>query len=206
MYRENLVEHINEILGDRVLVTISDLDGQILIKTKPQDLEEVLFFLEGNEKAMFSMLISICGVDYPERVQRFSVVYALLSLKYNLRARVEVEVSEKQEVPSVNSVYSSACWYEREVFDMYGIKFSGSPDLRRILTDYGFEGHPLRKDFPLSGFVEVRYDLAKKKVVYEPVKLDQEFRDFDFLSPWEGSGSNETLAGDEKALELKSGK
>lgn len=205
MYQENLIEHITNSLGEKVSVSLSSLDGQIIIKVAAADIEDVLFALEGDEKSAFTMLISICAVDYPERKERFSVVYALLSMKYNVRARVVVDVSEKQEVPSVTGVFSAAGWYEREAFDMYGVKFSGSPDLRRILTDYGFEGHPLRKDFPLSGFVEVRYDLAKKKVVYEPVKLDQEFRDFDFLSPWEGSNT-EVLPGDEKALKLESEK
>jgi len=138
--------------------------------------------------------MDICGVDWPERPERFDVVYNLLSLKHNQRIRVKVAVREDEPVPSVVGIFPSAGWYEREVWDLYGVPFAGNPDLRRILTDYGFDGHPLRKDFPLTGFVELRYDDEQKRVVYEPVKLTQDFRSFDFLSPWEGM-----LAGDEKA-------
>lgn len=191
MFKQKLAQHISEQLGDKVTVHVSKTDGQLIIRSKAKDLEDVLFFLESNDKCNFAMLISICGVDYPERKQRFEVVYSLLSLKYNIRARVLVSVSERQEIPTATGVYSAACWYEREVFDMYGVVFKNAPDLRRILTDYGFEWHPLRKDFPLSGFTEVRYDLAKQEVVYEPVNLNQEFRDFDFLSPWDGRGVEE---------------
>ena len=144
----------------------------------------------------FQVLIDICGADYPERELRFDVVYHLLSMTRNLRVRVKVQTDEDTAAPSVTSVFPAADWYEREAFDMYGIFFDGHPDLRRILTDYGFHGHPLRKDFPMTGYVEVRYDDELKRVVYEPVKLTQEFRRFDFLSPWEGA---QTLPGDEKA-------
>jgi NADH-quinone oxidoreductase subunit C len=143
------------------------------------------------------VLIDICGVDYPEREQRFEVVYHLLSPRENQRIRVKCETDEKTPVPSVVAVFPAANWFEREAYDMYGIMFSGHPDLRRILTDYGFQGFPLRKDFPLTGYVEVRYDDAQKRVVYEPVKLTQEFRSFDFMSPWEGT--DYVLPGDEKA-------
>ena len=143
------------------------------------------------------MLIDICGVDYPERAQRFDVVYHLLSPRHNQRIRLKCKTDETTAIPSVIEVFPCANWYEREAYDMYGILFSGHPDLRRILTDYGFQGYPLRKDFPLTGYVEVRYDDDQKRVVYEPVKLTQEFRSFDFESPWEGT--EYVLPGDEKA-------
>ena len=145
----------------------------------------------------FEQLIDLCGVDYPERAQRFDVVYHLLSLTKNRRIRIKVQTDEDTPVPTVTGVYPCADWFEREAFDMYGIFFEGHPDLRRILTDYGFRGFPLRKDFPTTGYVEVRYDEVAKRVVYEPVKLNQEFRNFDFLSPWEGT--DYVLPGDEKA-------
>ena len=145
-------------------------------------------------------LLDVCGVDYPERAQRFDVVYHLLSLTRNMRIRVKVATDEVQPVPTVKGVFPSAEWFEREAFDMYGMLFSGHEDLRRLLTDYGFQGHPLRKDFPMTGYVEVRWDDEVKRVVYEPVKLTQEFRQFDFLSPWEGADYKpEILPGDEKA-------
>jgi NADH-quinone oxidoreductase subunit C len=146
---------------------------------------------------LFKELVDLCGVDYPERERRFEVVYHLLSLKNNQRIRVKVETDESTPVPSVVELFSTAGWFEREAWDMYGIYFADHPDLRRILTDYGFEGHPLRKDFPLTGHVELRYDDEQKRVVYEPVRLRQDFRTFDFLSPWEGGGG--VLPGDEKA-------
>jgi NADH-quinone oxidoreductase subunit C len=149
----------------------------------------------------FAQLVDIAGVDYPERPQRFEVVYMLLNLKKNVRLRVRVVTDEKTPVPSVTSLYSSAGWFEREAWDMYGILFSDNPDLRRILTDYGFEGHPQRKDFPLTGYVELRYDSEQKRVVYEPVKLNQAYRNFDYLSPWEGM--DYVLPGDEKASGTK---
>ncbi|MDB5361794.1 MAG: nuoC [Rhodospirillales bacterium] len=156
----------------------------------------VLTYLRDDPRCLFKVLVDLCGVDYPERAERFEVVYNLLSLKHNRRIRVKVTTDEETPVPSCVGVYSTAGWFEREAWDMYGIFFADNPDLRRILTDYGFEGHPLRKDFPLTGFVEVRYDEDQKRVVYEPVKLKQEFRSFDFLSPWEGM--NHLLPGDEK--------
>ena len=149
----------------------------------------------------FQQLLDLCGVDFPDRVERFDVVYHLLSLTRNARIRVKVTTDEAAPVPSVIAVYPAAGWFEREAFDMYGILFSDHPDLRRLLTDYGFQGHPLRKDFPMTGYVEVRYDEEQKRVVYEPVKLTQEFRNFDFLSPWEGAEyPASVLPGDEKAL------
>jgi len=148
----------------------------------------------------FQQLLDVCGVDYPDREERFEVVYHLLSLTRNARVRVKVTTDEVQPVPSVVDVYPSAGWFEREAFDMCGMIFSGHPDMRRLLTDYGFEGHPLRKDFPMTGYVEVRYDEEQRRVVYEPVKLTQEFRTFDFLSPWEGAEyPAPVLPGDEKA-------
>ena len=158
---------------------------------------KLLTFLRDDAACQFAVMIDVTAVDWPERTERFDVVYNLLSLTHNQRIRVKIATDEQIPVPSVITVYSSAGWYEREVWDMYGILFSGHPDLRRLLTDYGFEGHPLRKDFPLTGFVEVRYDDIEKRVVYEPVKLTQEFRRFDFMSPWEGA--QYILPGDEKA-------
>jgi NADH-quinone oxidoreductase subunit C len=157
----------------------------------------VLSFLRDEPTLQFRQLIDLCGVDYPEREQRFDVVYHLLSLHHNQRLRVTVQTDETVPVPSVTGVFPNANWFEREAWDMYGIFFSDHPDLRRLLTDYGFEGYPLRKDFPLTGYVEMRYDGEQKRVVYEPVKLRQDFRSWDFLSPWEGSGG--MLPGDEKA-------
>ena len=148
----------------------------------------------------FHQLLDVCGVDFPDREERFEVVYHLLSMTRNARVRVKLTTDEVQPVPSAVTVFPCADWFEREAFDMYGILFSDHPDLRRILTDYGFQGHPLRKDFPMTGYVEVRYDEAEKRVVYEPVKLNQEFRNFDFLSPWEGADyPAPVLPGDEKA-------
>ena len=157
----------------------------------------VMKFLRDDSECMFETLIDICGVDYPERQERFEVVYHLLSMQLNQRIRVKLGCDEETAVPSVVEIFPAANWYEREAFDMYGIQFAGHPDLRRILTDYGFEGYPLRKDFPLTGHVEVRYDDLEKRVVYEPVQLTQEYRNFDFLSPWEGMTA--VIPGDEKA-------
>ncbi len=162
------------------------------------DIVRVLTFLRDDPECEFKILIDICGVDYPQRANRFDVVYHLLSISKNQRIRVKVETAESASVPSVVSVYPAANWFEREAFDMFGVVFSDHPDLRRLLTDYGFSGYPLRKDFPLTGYVEVRWDDEEKRVVYEPVKLVQEFRDFDFLSPWEGARYI-MLPGDEKA-------
>ena len=171
--------------------------GEAILWVPASALTRVMNFLRDDPKCLFKMVVDICGVDYPEREKRFEVVYNLLSLKYNLRVRVKVAAGEDEPVPSATGIYSTAGWFEREAWDLYGIYFSDHPDLRRILTDYGFEGHPLRKDFPLTGFVEVRYDIEQKRVIYEPVKLRQEFRTFDFQSPWEGMVR--PLPGDEKA-------
>jgi NADH-quinone oxidoreductase subunit C len=168
-----------------------------------EQVPEVLKFLKGDARCLFDCFIDIAGVDYPERKQRFEVVYHLLSPRQNLRIRVKTSTDETTPVPSVVDIFPAANWFEREAFDLYGILFSDHPDLRRILTDYGFQGHPLRKDFPLTGFVEVRYDDEQKRVIYEPVKLAQEFRSFDAMSPWEGA--EYMLPGDEKAGDAENG-
>ena len=173
------------------------LYGELSITVAAGDLIDVLTFLKNDVQCQFVSIIDICGVDYPARPKRFDVVYHLLSPRQNQRIRVRVMTDEDTPIPSATAVYQGADWYEREAYDLYGILFTGHPDLRRILTDYGFEGHPLRKDFPLTGYVEVRYDHELKRVVYEPVELKQEFRNFDFLSPWEGT--DYVLPGDEKA-------
>jgi NADH-quinone oxidoreductase subunit C len=171
--------------------------GEAVLWVPAPAIIKVMTFLRDDEKCLFKLLVDICGVDYPDRPARFEVVYNLLSLKHNLRLRVKVAAAEDQPVPSIAGLYSTAGWFEREAWDLFGIYFADHPDLRRILTDYGFEGHPLRKDFPLTGYVEVRYDIEQKRVVYEPVNLRQEFRTFDFVSPWEGMVR--PLPGDEKA-------
>jgi NADH-quinone oxidoreductase subunit C len=181
--------------------------GELTLMADRQRIVEVLTHLRDDADCRFQQLVDLAGVDYPERERRFDVVYHLLSLAKNQRIRVKVQTDEDTPVPTIVSVYPSADWYEREAFDMYGIFFDGHPDLRRLLTDYGFHGYPLRKDFPMTGYVETRYDDELKRVVYEPVKLNQEFRQFDFLSPWEGDRMNKpgtgyeyvTLPGDEKA-------
>jgi NADH-quinone oxidoreductase subunit C len=170
--------------------------GELTLVGPAHRVVEALTFLRDNPAMRFEQLIDLCGVDYPDRPLRFDVVYHLLSLHHNHRVRLKVQTDEETAVPSITPVYPVADWFEREAFDMYGIFFSGHPDLRRLLTDYGFHGHPLRKDFPMTGYVEVRYDDALKRVVYEPVKIT-EFRAFDFLSPWEGA--DYALPGDEKA-------
>jgi NADH-quinone oxidoreductase subunit C len=159
----------------------------------------VLIYLRDQPNCQFKMMVDLCGVDYPEREERFEVVYHLLSLKHNQRVRVKVTTDEGTPVPSVTGVFGAANWYEREVWDMYGVYFAEHPDLRRLLTDYGFEGHPMRKDFPQTGYVEVQYDEEQKRVVYQPVKMRQDWRSFDFLSPWEGNSG--LLPGDEKATD-----
>lgn len=171
--------------------------GELAVRVTLTDLLEVLTWLRDTPDAAFSQLMDLCGVDYPARPDRFEVVYNLLSLRHNLRIRVKASVAENVAVPSATGIYPAAGWWERETWDLVGIPFNGNPDLRRILTDYDFEGHPLRKDFPLTGHLEVRYDAEKRKVVYEPVKLVQDFRSFDTLSPWEGA--QYILPGDEKA-------
>jgi NADH-quinone oxidoreductase subunit C len=171
--------------------------GELTIATTAGDLLKVMTFLRDDERCQFWCFIDVTAVDWPGRERRFDVVYHLLSPKQNRRIRVKLEVDETTSVPSVIGIYPGADWFERETYDLYGVLFAGHPDMRRLLTDYGFEGHPLRKDFPLTGFVEVRYDDDEKRVVYEPVRLAQEFRNFDFLSPWEGP--DYPLPGDEKA-------
>ena len=170
---------------------------ELVLTVGPPDINELLHFLRTDANCQFKVLIDICGADYPQREKRFEVVYNLLSMSQNQRIRVKVMVDENTPVPTSTNIYSCAGWFEREAWDLYGVVFSGHKDLRRLLTDYGFEGHPLRKDYPLTGRVEVRYDEAQKRVVYDPVKLTQDFRTFDFLSPWEGM--NRQLPGDEKA-------
>ena len=172
---------------------------ELVISARAGTIVKLLTFLRDDTNCQFRQLVDLCGVDYPDRDERFEVVYNLLSLTLNQRLRVKVAVAEDAPVPSATGVFSAAGWYERETWDLYGIYFSDHPDLRRLLTDYGFEGHPLRKDFPLTGHVEVRYDEAQKRVVYDRVNLTQEFRSFDFLSPWEGM--TRVLPGDEKAVE-----
>ncbi len=175
--------HIGEALK---LLDRDENYGELTIRVAPDQLVHVLSFLRDDARCRFRQLIDICGVDYPEREARFDVVYHLLSISLNHRIRVKIRLVEDEAAPSVVEVFPAAGWYEREVWDLYGVPFSGHPDLRRILTDYGFQGHPLRRDFPLTGRVEVRYDDKEKRVVYEPVRLEQEFRRFDFESPWEG--------------------
>jgi len=192
---KELGDHIVQARADVVSNTEIRL-GELMLETSPEKVIALLTYLRDDPKCLFTQLIDICGVDWPEREKRFDVVYNLLSVKNNQRIRVKLKTDETTPVPSAASVYSSAGWFERETYDLYGVWFSDHPDLRRILTDYGFEGHPLRKDFPLTGFVEVRYDDQEKRVVYEPVRLNQEFRKFDFLSPWEGADL--ALPGDEK--------
>ena len=160
---------------------------QLFIDVDIENIISTILFLKTNEKCRFKQLIDITAVDYPEKEKRFKIVYLLLSHEKNLRIVINTHINEKVVVPSITKIFPSANWMEREVFDMYGVSFKDHPDLRRILTDYGFEGYPLRKDFPLTGHTEVRYSEAKKKVISEPVKLDQEYRDFDFESPWEGT-------------------
>jgi len=193
---QDLLALIEPVLGDHLLAA-KIAHGELTISVPATSIRRVLGFLRDDPNMLFKELVDLCGVDYPERERRFDVVYHLLSLKHNQRIRVKVETDENTPVPSVVELYSTAGWFEREAWDMYGIYFADHPDLRRILTDYGFEGHPLRKDFPLTGHVELRYDDEQKRVVYEPVKLRQDFRTFDFLSPWEGGGG--LLPGDEKA-------
>lgn len=181
----DLAEYISEELEGHVL-SHEFMKDELVITANTDSIVPVIQFLRDARECGFSVLCDICGVDYPDRAERFEVVYTMLSMRQNNRARVRIAVEEDQIVPSVTGLFSSALWYEREIWDMYGVLFSGNPDLRRILTDYGFKGHPQRKDFPLTGHVELRYDAEFKRVVYEPVKLDQEFRNFDFESPWEG--------------------
>jgi NADH-quinone oxidoreductase subunit C len=193
MLTDHLQSEITRAVGDDLLSAIVAKDELCILVPRTR-IADVLLKLRDDPALAMAQLMDICGADYPERPERFEVIYHLLSLKHNARVRVKVLTDETSSVPSVVNVYSAAGWFERECWDLFGVAFSNNPDLRRILTDYGFEGHPLRKDFPLTGYVEVRYDDEQKRVVYEPVKLVQDFRNFDFLSPWEGM-----LVGDEKA-------
>lgn len=192
---EELAAHIgfkqpDAVLGSRVAF------GELTLDVAPAHLEALVEFLRTDSTCRFTSLVDITAVDHPDRAERFDVVYHFLSMYQNHRIRLKLAVGEEEMVPSLNDIHPSANWFEREVFDMFGILFSGHPDLRRILTDYGFRGYPLRKDFPTTGYTEVRYDEAQKRVVYEPVKLVQEYRQFDFMSPWEGA--EYILPGDEK--------
>jgi NADH-quinone oxidoreductase subunit C len=193
---QELEAHAKVSLGDGVEGSRITF-GELTIDVARDRIGDVLTFLRDDPKCLFEVLIDICGVDWPARENRYDVVYHLLSPRLNQRIRVKLKTDEQTPVASVVGVFPCANWFEREAYDMYGILFSGHPDLRRLLTDYGFQGHPLRKDFPLTGFVEVRYDDEMKRVVYEPVELTQEFRSFDFESPWEGT--QYVLPGDEKA-------
>ena len=194
----DLLEYVTDRIGP-ALVDAKVKNGELTLRVERDRIVKVLALLRDDPNCQFKQLMDIAGVDFPERERRFDVVYNLLSLTGNMRVRVIVETDEETPVSSVAELYSAASWFEREAWDLFGIFFSNHPDLRRILTDYGFEGHPLRKDFPLTGYVEVRYDDEQKRVVYEPVKLTQEFRTFDFLSPWEGI--TRQLPGDEKATQ-----
>ena len=183
---QNLEKLINSELASRIQKSKMDND-ELLIEINETDLIDVLQFLKSNDSCKFRQLIDIAGVDYPEDEKRFNLIYLLLSHENNIRIKILIRFSLNQLIQSITKIFPSANWMEREVFDMYGIKFKNHPDLRRILTDYNFKGHPLRKDFPLTGFNEVRYSEKEKKVVYEPVKLEQNYRNFDFESPWEGT-------------------
>lgn len=194
-------------LSEKIVAKLSGLvDGcefaqdELVIKAKRQDIVAVLVYLRDDMSCQFSQLVDITAVDYPARPERFEIVYNMLSVPLNMRIRVKLNASEDTLVPTATGLFTSSNWFEREIWDMYGVLFEGHPDLRRILTDYGFEGHPQRKDFPLTGYVELRYDEELKRVVYEPVKLTQDFRNFDYLSPWEGM-TNMQLPGDEKAVQ-----
>ena len=183
---QNLEKLINSELSTKVLNSVI-LNEELLIEIKDNDIVDVIQFLKSNEKCKFQQLIDIAGVDYPENEKRFELIYLFLSHENNTRIKLLTKFEIDQAINSITKIFPSANWMEREVFDMYGIKFKNHPDLRRILTDYGFKGHPLRKDFPLTGFNEVRYSEKDKKVIYEPVKLEQNYRNFDFESPWEGT-------------------
>jgi NADH-quinone oxidoreductase subunit C len=195
---KKLAADLGDTLGPKLLGTELAL-GELTIEVERDRIIEVLQVLRDDPRCRFGSLIDICGVDYPEREQRFDVVYHLLSPWLNHRIRVRIRTDAATPVPSAVELFPGADWFERETYDLYGVLFAGHPDLRRLLTDYGFQGHPLRKDFPLTGFVELRYDDTVKRVVYEPVKLMQDYRSFDFLSPWEGMDT--AIPGDEKAGE-----
>ena len=183
---DDIKDHIADQLGSAVN-GVDVVAGELVVHARREEIVKTIAFLRDDPLCKFTSLIDLCGVDYPARERRFDVVYHLLSMQLNHRVRVKIKTDEDTSVHTMIGVFPNANWYEREAFDMYGIVFDDHPDLRRILTDYGFEGHPLRKDFPLSGFVEVRYDEERKAVIKENVNLPQEFRDFDFMSPWEGA-------------------
>jgi NADH-quinone oxidoreductase subunit C len=194
---QELGRHIEVSLPDAVR-SVEILLDELIIRIEPSKVVKVMTFLRDDTNCRFQQMMDLTAADYPDRVERFDVIYNLLSLRHNQRIRVKLSTDEDTPVPSITGVYTVANWFEREIWDLFGVFFSDHPDLRRILTDYGFEGHPMRKDFPLTGYVEMRYDDEQKRVVYEPVRLQQDFRSFDFLSPWEGM-TNVMLAGDEKA-------
>jgi NADH-quinone oxidoreductase subunit C len=199
---DEALSELGEYIATSLQNDVSGFDvrlGELTIGVAGASITRVLKFLRDDTQCQFKQLIDICGADYPSRPMRFDVVYHLLSLTHNQRIRVKVQTDEETPVPSAVEVYRSASWFERECWDLYGVMFTGHPDLRRLLTDYGFQGFPLRKDFPLTGYVEVRYSEEQKRVVYEPVSLMQEFRYFDFMSPWEGA--KYILPGDEKAAD-----
>ena len=200
---KDLGDAVAATLGDDVLDTVIK-NGELAVRVRRDSILKVLTVLRDDPRFLFRQLMDVCGVDWPGREERFEVVYNLLSLKHNRRIRLKLTTREGVTVASATAVFSSANWFEREIWDMFGVLFDNHPDLRRILSDYGFEGHPLRKDFPLTGYIETRYDDELKRVVYEPVKLTQDFRAFDFLSPWEGM-TDVMLPGDEKAGAAKTG-
>ncbi len=200
-----LMEHIAAAHGGAIL-SQEIVKGELVLTVKRESLHGMIAFLKSDAQCQFQQLVDVCGADYPARgPARFDVVYNLLSLRLNHRVRIKTALREGETVASVVDLYPAAGWFEREAWDLYGIVFEGNPDLRRILTDYGFEGHPLRKDFPLTGFVELRYDETEKRIVYEPVQLTQDYRNFDFMSPWEGMTGVQLLPGDEKAHKQKVG-
>ena len=183
---KDLEKLINSELSSKIKSSIIE-NNELLVETEEAELLDVVQFLKSHEKCKFRQLIDIAGVDYPENEKRFELIYLFLSHEHNLRIKLLIKFQTNQTIVSLTKIFPAANWMEREVFDMYGVKFKNHPDLRRILTDYGFKGHPLRKDFPLTGFNEVRYSEKEKKVIYEPVKLEQNYRNFDFESPWEGT-------------------
>ncbi|MEE2722542.1 MAG: NADH-quinone oxidoreductase subunit C [Pseudomonadota bacterium] len=199
---DEALNHLGGYIADKAGEAVVSWDvalGELMVVTSRDKLSALLKLLRDDSNSLFKVLVDVTAADYPEREERFEIVYNLLSLSHNQRIRVKVSTDESTPVPSVVSLFNAAGWFEREVWDMFGVFFTEHPDLRRLLTDYGFDGHPLRKDFPLTGYVEVRYDEEQKRVVYEPVTLTQDFRSFDFMSPWEGA--EYILPGDEKAEE-----
>ena len=194
---KDLEKIINSEMASKIKKSSIDND-ELLVEIDEKDLLDVIQFLKSKENCKFRQLIDIAGVDYPEEEKRFELVYLLLSHEHNNRIKISVKFNSSQSINSITKMFPSANWMEREVFDMYGIKFKNHPDLRRILTDYGFKGYPLRKDFPLTGFNEVRYSEKDKKVIYEPVKLEQNYRNFDFESPWEGTNYIQEIKSKEK--------